>query len=402
MADILYVIRHVPSSDAPTLRCASVIRVLRNCGLSVDLMTTFAAPVDVVSSGLSLGEDHFFFPCELSASQKVSRFFEMALGIRASMWIARYIEEHRPKVVLFYGGTSTLVARVYKHAKQYNVRVIVDETDWFEPRSDMNAYSRVYYTLDNRRLRHVDAGLDGIIAISPFFYDYFSRTNSNVLFFPPCVESLPSYHISQHHYNRRSVSFVYAGSLGPDKDILLPFARALISYRANDNIDSITVDNPRFLLKVVGVKAEDMACKLSISPKELASLGIECFGRLPHDKTLSIVKSCDFGLLLRHPLLYARAGFSTKAVEYLANGLPLICNSVGGVDTFIDSGVDGFVLGPRETDEKSLLTLIAKIATLDNDALVCMSAAARAKASNLFVEDRYQGPFRSFFDAVLA
>lgn len=396
MADVLYIIRHVPSSDAMSLRCASIIRQLRSCGLSVDLMTTFAAPVNERAEELILGADSFYYPCVLKSSQKGSRFFEMALGFRASRWVARYIDECKPKAVLFYGGTSTLVSRVLKHARQSDVKVMVDETDWFEPNSSMNAYARTYYTLDNHRLRHVDAGLDGIIAISPYFYEHFSRVNRNVLFFPPCVDKLPPERVDQGRTGNRSTSFVYAGSLGPGKDILIPFARALISYRHGY---SEGLYARKILLKVVGVEARDMARELSVPPSELEPLGIECYGRVTHDKTLEIVRSCDFGLLLRHPQLYARAGFSTKAVEYLTNGLPLLCNAVGGVDTLIDSGADGFVLGPEETDEESLLAFLQKLEQLDCVDIDRMSSSARLKASRLFMEEHYQGAFRSFLEA---
>ena len=274
---------------------------------------------------------------------------------------------------------------------------MIDETDWFRPGPGMNVYARTYYALDNRRLKRVDAGLDGIIAISPYFREHFSRLNRNVLFFPPCVERLPAERDGHYRSGGRCVSFVYAGSLGPGKDILVPFARALLSYRDRS---TQRVHARTFRLKVVGVGAEDMARELSVPPSELESLGIECYGRLSHDKTLTIVRSCDVGLLLRHPQLYAKAGFSTKAVEYLTNGLPLLCNEVGGVDALIDNGVDGFVLGPEETDEGSLLAFLQKLEMLDDEGLARMSSAARAKASRLFIEERYQDAFRSFLDAV--
>lgn len=379
-----------------SLRCASIIRQLRGCGLSVDLMTTFAAPVNKRAEELTFGADGFYCPCELRSSQKVARFIEMALGVRASTWIIDYINKRKPKAVLFYGGTCTLVSRVFRHARRSGVKDLIDETDWFEPSSSMNAYSRTYYTLDNHRLQYVDAGLDGIIAISPYFYEHFSHVNRNVIFFPPCVEKLPQERDVRGRNGGRSVSFAYAGSLGPGKDILLPFARAFISYRHGYEKGLYARE---LLLRVVGVEARDMACELSVPTNELESFGIECFGRVTHDKTLSIVRSCDFGLLLRHPQLYAKAGFSTKAVEYLTNGLPLLCNAVGGVDALIDNGVDGFVLGPEETDEESLLVFLKKFSKLDGDDIVRMSSAARAKANGLFIEEQYQDLFRSFLEA---
>lgn len=400
MADILYVIRHVPGSDAMSLRCASIIRQLQACGLSVDLMTTYAAPIDKTTKGLELGANDFFHPCKLKASQKVPRLFEMAFGLRASRWIDWYIDSIGPKAILFYGGTSTLVSRVAKRARDKNIKLYIDETDWFEPNSSMNIYTRIYYTLDNRRLKEVDSNLDGIIAISPFFYDHFSQHNKNVIFYPPCVEKLPARRESCDCHgiqSRRAVSFVYAGSLGPDKDILIPFAQALIAYH-----NSVLKEThaTKYLLRVVGVRSEDMARELNLSADNLDSFGIVCYGRLPHDKTLSIVRLCDYGLLLRHPLLYAKAGFSTKAVEYLTNGLPLICNAVGGVDTLIEPGVDGFILGSEETDEQPLLSFLIRIAKLDDEAIARMSSAARSKAGELFLEKKYQDEFRCLLSGI--
>lgn len=394
MSDILYVIRHVPNSDAMTLRCASLIRLMKSAGYSVDLMSTCMVPVESDLNDLTIGADRYLSPDALSIGSKVYRHVEVATGFVASREVMHYIDREKPTAVLFYGGTSTLVSRVARHAITRGVAVLVDETDWFEPGLGMSVYSWIYYALDNRRIRRIDPGLSGQITISPYFTSYFAANGGNPFFLPPCIADFPD--PVAERYN--GVSIVYAGSPLSSKDILLPFAEALLRFDAECR-DSAREN--RISLRVVGSSADEVCSPLGIDKDELEAASITCFGRISHEDSLRIVGTSAFGLLLRHPELYAKAGFSTKFVEYLSCGTAPICNDVGGADRIVEHGVDGLVLGAEETGADALLKLLRQLNAMSSDEISAFGVAARRKAGELFVESRYEGPFSEYMSSVL-
>ena len=393
MADVLYIIRHVPSSDAMTLRSMSVIRLLKSCGFSVDIMSTAMTSARSDIDDIRIGAANYLSPATLSINSKIKRHIEMATGRIASKEVCKYIDEFAPKMLFFYGGTSTLVSRVSQYAAARGVATLVDETDWFEPNYRMSPYNYIFYALSDHRIKKVSPSLDGQIAISPYFDNYFRRWGGNSFFLPPCVESIKNIDSSSG-----APSVVYAGSLGEDKDIIVPFIEAMLLH-AKERIaigkrEGVT-------LEVVGLSARDVCDQIGVKEEELAAAGVSCHGRIPHEKAVSIVEACSFGLLLRHPKLYARAGFSTKFVEYMSYGTAPICNEVGGAERLLEDGVDGFVLGVGETDVDSLLTLIRRLDELPKETVRSMGSSARAKAMELFLESHYEEDFRNFINSVL-
>lgn len=393
MADVLYVIRHLPSSDAATLRCASIIRLFKSCGMSVDLMSTLMVPAESDLEDPSIGASQLILPPALALTSKIKRHVELTTGNRASRAICQYIDSENPKIILFYGGTSTLVSRIARFARSKGILVFVDETDWFKPDAKMNIYSRIYYTLDNRRIEKVDPKVDGQIVISPYFKKYFQDRGTEPFFLPPCVKKLP---LVDGICPQPSV--VYAGVPGANKDILLPFIKAMVDYRrecANAGRKS------KLTLDVVGPSLEYVCNEMGVTESELRFAGIMCHGRLTHDETLKYVKRNSFGLLLRRPALYARAGFSTKFVEYMSCGTAPICNAVGGADLLVDDGVTGIVLGPNACEGNALFELVKTLDGLSAESIKKMCNAAREKAAALFIESSYEEGFRNFLSSRL-
>lgn len=394
MADVLYIIRHVPNSDAMTLRSMSVIRLLKSCGLSVDIMSIAMMPTRSDFGDFRIGADNYLSPATLSINSKIRRHIEMATGRIASKEVCKYIDEFAPKMVFFYGGTSTFVSRVSRYSAARGVSTLIDETDWFEPNYKMSLYNYIFYALSDRRIKKVSPSLDGQIVISPYFDDYFrEKKGGNSFFLPPCVESIKNIDSSSG-----TPSVVYAGSLGEGKDIIVPFIEAMLLHAK----ERIAIDRREGVtLEVVGPSTRDVCDQIGVKEEELAAAGVSCHGKIPHEKAVSIVEACSFGLLLRHPKLYARAGFSTKFVEYMSYGTAPICNEVGGAECLLEDGIDGFVLGAGETDVGSLLVLIRRLDELPKETVRSMGSSARAKATELFLESHYEEDFRNFINSVL-
>lgn len=92
----------------------------------------------------------------------------------------------------------------------------------------------------------------------------------------------------------------------------------------------------KIIFDVVGPSPDAIERMLECS--NLTQCGINCYGRLSHENTLSIVRKADFSVLMRENKRYAKAGVSTKFVEAMSLAVPSICTAVGGTDAFVTDG----------------------------------------------------------------
>lgn len=76
-------------------------------------------------------------------------------------------------MVIYYGIQHKLAKRVLDHCHDFNVPVIVDETDWFTPKFTGDLAAWLVEKSRSKRVAEVDRLLDGVIAISPFFKKHF-------------------------------------------------------------------------------------------------------------------------------------------------------------------------------------------------------------------------------------
>ena len=130
--------------------------------------------------------------------------------------------------------------------------------------------------------------------------------------------------------------------------------------------------------------------------QNLAQTGIFAHGRLSRAETLEFVKKADFGILFRHDLRYAKAGFSTKFAECMSLGVPMICNAIGGCDTMILHGKTGFLTDSCEVEE--LKNLLLKILEMPRDEILSMKKDAYEFAKEHFKGENYFEELMAFMN----
>ncbi|BFL47585.1 glycosyltransferase [Lactonifactor longoviformis] len=307
----------------------------------------------------------------------LSEIIEIVCASKAYHRIVNYCEKDKPDAIILYNDVYALTKKLIKYCKRKNIRLLADVTEWYEKRKNATVAEKLVICLSNYRIKKLDQHLDGVIAISHYFEQYYKQKKVNCVWVPPLMRTDFTVAPLKYNYNERKgvINFIYAGSPG-SKDILLPFVLALMEV----NKTGICCR-----LDIAGI-ADSYFEKIGMH--ELRSYGIYAHGRLTHDETLEYVKRADFGILLRKNQRYARAGFSTKFAECMSMGVPMICNKVGGTDNLIDSWENGILIDDYKAE--TLVELLLKICELDLSEVIKMKVNAQQDAVKYFSEKVYR------------
>lgn len=387
---ILYVIQGIPGSNAPTKHAFAIADLFFMCGYEPHFMVA-----GIVDPRLPVLNEEFEYPVEfpkgltLSGSQLAAKYAERLVSYASITAFKVAMTRVKPAVVVYYGVQNRLAKAIERECRSAGIPVLVDETDWFETHFDGDLAKWIVAKSRERRVTDADEAVDGVIAISPFFKEHFERVKKaqrtpHVMFLPPlnrpgdalCEVPLPE------AAKRKSTRFFYAGSPA-GKDFIDCFVEAMACCAGS--LETVPE------LDIVGLnqkEGEDMLRGRS------AGIAVRFHGRLPHAKVIEMLRRSDFGILFRKPALYARAGFSTKFAECMSNGVPMLCNAVGGADLVLSPDVDGIVVSDLEPT--SLVEGIRSACYMSDSELLGMKRAALAKSKELFQPENYVATMTGF------
>lgn len=184
---------------------------------------------------------------------------------------------------------------------------------------------------------------DGVIAVSNYINNFFYKKGRNSVVIPPLFNTEDFDFIGQAN----DVStFVYAGQ---------PFVltqREASPEGMKDRLDkiidiflSLSKMGIKYVFNIIGITKEDY---LAGVPRHATSLmeerQIRFLGKYNHKDTLRMVALADFSINYRDENLMTKAGFSTKIVESVSVGTPVIINSISDTFVYLQDGRDGFML----------------------------------------------------------
>lgn len=144
----------------------------------------------------------------------------------------------------------------------------------------------------------------------------------------------------------RPVHLVYSGSpgIGMHKDRLPLIIAALARLNA---------DGHDFHMSVAGLTQDQY---LTIQPGDSARVSslqtkLHFLGRIPHEKSLALLRGADFSVFFRESNRVSNTGFATKYVEAATLGLPVISNSTSDIPHYLRDGENGIMArGLTEVD----------------------------------------------------
>lgn len=391
---ILYVVQSIPGSNAPTKHAFAIADLLVKCGYEPHFMVAGIADPDLPA--LKERFDYSVeFPKRLTLGRwrLAAKYAERLTSCASISAFREVMARICPEIVVYYGIQNRLAKAIERECRDAHVPVLVDETDWFETRFDGDIAAWIVARGRELRVRDADEAADGVLAISPFFTEHFRgiekvKGTPRVMFLPPLNregEALDEVRASID-VERKATRFFYAGS-PVGKDHIDCFIDAMATC------SSLLKTAPE--LDVVGVSQAEGAGLLKRCETDVK---VRFHGRLPHEDVIAMLREADFGILFRQPELYARAGFSTKFAECMSNGVPMLCNAVGGADLVLSPGIDGLVVPNLEPS--SLIEGLKAACNMDDNALLVMKRAALDKSKHLFEPEGYVEDFSDFLDTL--
>lgn len=310
--------------------------------------------------------------------------WESLTGYKLLRLVLKKIEEDKPDLVVLYGFEGE--RKLIKKCRKKNIPIILERTDWFE-KEDRSSFLDRYlvYGKSEKCMKSLDMKADGIIAISEYLANYYMSNNQTVVCIPPIFPFEKTREISRET-DSNQLRLVYAGSLGGQKDQILPVL---------DVLREINSENIKIYLDIVGVTQEEIERATRLN--EWSKYGVKIYGRLSNEETKKIVSKADYSLLLRQNKRYAKAGFSTKFAESMSLGVPVICTKVGGADVIIKDMVDGVHLNDisYDTIKMKLYELLSK----SDEEILSMKKNAFRTACICFSVEEYQDVMRIFIDS---
>lgn len=270
--------------------------------------------------------------------------------------------------VVLYNFPAYLSIKIRSLCKKKNIKCYADVTEWY---SAMNGsfFYRLIKNLDTfLRIRIVNKSMDGLIVISEFLKKYY-KNHQCVILIPPLTDYCTHNHDIVSKKIRKHLRLVYAGV--PEKKDCLDLL-----------IKGVSLSSRPFVLDIIGISKEQF---LNLHPElsVLLTRNIIFHGRVNHSEVLRVLHEADFSVFFRHNTRMVKAGFPTKFVEALSNGIPVITNNVSDLERYMISK-NGVLIETISTD-----AIAEVIDTVNGSFLV---------ETDLFFYEKYVDCFKFLFE----
>jgi hypothetical protein len=250
------------------------------------------------------------------------------------------IDIEKPSKIIAYDFPAL---SLYRLKKLSGIEIYADITEWYEPKG--NFIFKIIKGFDvNLRMKHLHKKLNGLIVISDYLENYYSKVGvENIINIPPLVD------ISEKKWNNempsiskedKTVRFIYSGSPGSgNKDRLDIVVESLKPFYVEKEI-SIVLD-------VVGITKEYYVEHFNNNnPLNAEYDFINFHGRVSHLHSIELLKGADFSVFFREDNLTNNAGFPTKFAESISAGTPVITNASSNIKKhFFGNNINnGFII----------------------------------------------------------
>ena len=283
-----------------------------------------------------LGSDNNYLELPNSLTIKGVRFCKNIVDVIID-YLERLSQSKCIKHIITYQSPTYAVAikKVAQWCKEKNINYVVNCAD-LPVFSSQPFFRRIIMRLNWHLLHKYNKRYaQGVISVSRFIENFYKKDNCQYVVIPPLYDG--NTNLTVQFEDCEITTFVYAGT---------PFVksrRAVKTKGMKDRLDkvidlflSLPKEMEEYVFLVIGISKEDYLNGVPRHRQFLEhSTRIKFLGRLDHNQTLYWVSKADFSINYRDESLMTKAGFSTKIVESISLGTPVIMNDIGDVGLYL-------------------------------------------------------------------
>lgn len=360
----------LPDKNAAAQRVVANAKALRDLNYNV-VFIGITKTTEVYKNILDTKEKYFGFDSYATEYPKSKKDWIKFLSSIDDV-IKVYKEYEDVKYVIAYNYQALAFKKMIDFCKKNNVKVITDCTEWYGNKGRGAIFAVIKGADTFYRMRILQKQLFGVIAISDYLEQYYSKCK-NVVNIPPLVDkSDVKWDINKKEKND-VLTIAYAGSPGDYKDRL--------DY-VIDFFSQLEVD---YILNIVGITKEQYLSKKT-NVKDVPS-NVSFKGRVPHEVALDYVKNADFTCFFKRKNRVNTAGFPTKFVESISSGTPVITNPSSNLEIYFKKSYVGLLI-PNDNINNMSLEISNAIITSNKDNI----------DSDMFDYKNYLNEFKSLLE----
>ena len=290
---------------------------------------------------------------------------------------------------------SCFLSSLIDFCESRNIPYIVNSAD-ITKFDSQPFFRRVAMELNWKYLHYINyKKASGIIAVSKYISDFYQKSNRPSVIVPPLFDSRVK--LIKEKRNTEIIEFIYAGTPFGN------FGRKVNTNGMKDRLDKI-IDlfinlqkiKSNFHFKIVGMNFNDYIVAVPRHKESLANnKNIIFVGHKAHTETLNHVYNSDYMINFRDHNKMTEAGLSTKVVESVSVGTPVIMSDVGDTFLYLQENCNGYKLtGDIVQDTKLLLGLMS----LDSNQRMLLKQ--KCAQYNPFKIDNYVDKLQAFLNEV--
>lgn len=239
------------------------------------------------------------------------------------------------------------------YAKKNKIPFIYTTTEWYLYHSFYGKFIWLKY-LCAVYMRNVKAKKNNIIAISRYLANFYqAKKHCHVALLPSIVDhnDYTKCEINNQARTSGKIRIMYAGYPGK-KDVIHTFFKAILSLSEEER--------KKIAFYGYGFEEKDLV-SLGLSVEEIHQSGcIYICGQVSHQEVKDALNISDFSILIRQDTLNAKGGFSTKIVESMMAGVPIIGNLTGDMELYFNPENSVILSNPSlEECQKALKKILA-------------------------------------------
>lgn len=229
---------------------------------------------------------------------------------------------------------------ILKIARKKGIPYVIEQCEWYDVSSFPGGYFNPKYWLYSYNMRWGYARCDGVIAISSYLFNHFSKKVKHVVRIPSIID-ITEYEPKLDVNTKDILNVGMCGSLGGSKENIKVVFEALLK---------VNHEKKRVTYHLYGPSKEEVIKAVGTELYNRCSNYVEIYGRIPQIDVAKRLKELDYTILVRPKRRSSEAGFSTKLVESMAVGVPSICNDTGDISQYIINGFNGVILDDDSAD----------------------------------------------------